>query len=294
MNHFERLKQSLKNQPVSGVIHNAQDKQSKSIQTQRDKMQGMLTGNKTVDSVITTPQEQWSPYQIAVANLNPDLKKKSRDYQTASRKMNVLENEKVNLDKANEFMQEAYNSAIQKMENSRDGIMAANSANAQIQAGGAISGLGSLATNPAAAAQTRLSAQNTANAQNMQVSANTDSAIGSISAQKAQIPTALSSMEAQKRQGDLQERQLDLQEKQLSQKNSYGGHRTAGYVQQMPKGQQTDNTSQKWDIVKDVINTIWDAKRAAEGLSSGNPVGIMTWAAALTNLYNTYKKYKKS
>jgi hypothetical protein len=39
MNHFERLKQSLRNQPVSGVIHNAQDKQSKSIQTQRDKMQ---------------------------------------------------------------------------------------------------------------------------------------------------------------------------------------------------------------------------------------------------------------
>ena len=292
MNHFERLKQSLRNQPVSGVIHNAQDKQSKSIQTQRDKMQWMLTGNETVDSVISTPQEQWSPYQIAVANLNPDLKKRSRDYQTAARKMSVLENEKVNLDKANEFMQEAYNSAIEKIENSRDGTTAANSANAQIQAGGAISGLGSLATNPAAAAQTRLSAQNTANAQNMQIAANTDSAIGSISTQKAQVPTALSSIEAQKRQGDLQDRQLDLQEKQLElqrkQLSMYRGSK------KNENSRETEFSDKNWNLNESWIkktNEIFEdaAKSWSTTINKSVPVSNID---ELKALYAIYQKWK--
>jgi cell shape-determining protein MreC len=50
-----------------------------------------------VDAVVTTPQSQWTAYQIAVANLNPELKQRNKRYQTALNSLNILENEKVNL-----------------------------------------------------------------------------------------------------------------------------------------------------------------------------------------------------
>ena len=56
-------------------------------------MDAELTGDEAVDSVITTPQDSRSPYQIAVANLNPDLKSKNKKYQSALNARNILENE---------------------------------------------------------------------------------------------------------------------------------------------------------------------------------------------------------
>lgn len=171
-------------------------KQDKKIVNAQSKMDKELTWDKAVDSVITTPQSQWSPYQIAVANLNPDLKSRNKRYQSALNSRNVLENEKVNLWQAWELMMNAYRDAIQHTEDAANQMMAANSAQAAIQAWWAISGSAGLSTNPAAAAATRIAAQNNATAQNMQIRSNADQNIANLYGNVAQVPSTLASISA--------------------------------------------------------------------------------------------------
>lgn len=153
-----------------------------------------LTWDEAVDSVITTPQSQWSPYQIAVANLNPEIKSRNKRYQSALNSKNILENEKVNLWQAGELMMNSYREAIQRADDAANRMMYANSANAAIQAWWAISGSAWLATNPAAAAATRIAAQNQAAIQNMQIRSNADQNIWNIYNNVAQIPSTLASI----------------------------------------------------------------------------------------------------
>lgn len=161
-----------------------------------------LTWDEAVDSVITTPQSQWSPYQIAVANLNPDLKSRNKRYQSALNSRNILENEKVNLWQAGEIMMNSYREAIQRADDAANRMMAANSANAAIQAWWAISGSAGLATNPAAAAATRIAAQNQAAIQNMQIRSNADQNIANIYNNAAQVPATLASISSNNAQID--------------------------------------------------------------------------------------------
>ena len=195
-------------------------KQDKKIQSYTDKMNGYLTDDEAANSIITTPQSQWDAYQIATANLNPDLKTRNKKYQSALNDINILENEKVNLAQAGKMMMNAYRDAINSTQSAADNMMYANSANAAIQAWGAISGTPGLASNPAAAAQTRMSAQNMATLQNAQIQSNADQNIGNIYGQMANIPQVLSGIWAQNANTDLQQQQLDLQRQQLAQQAS--------------------------------------------------------------------------
>lgn len=169
-------------------------------------MQSLLTGDKAIDSLIRTPESQWSPYQIAVANLNKDLRDRNKKFQQANNKKLVLENEQANIASAGQIMMAAYRDAMNKSEASAEKQMNANTLNANIQAGSAISGSGGLSNNPAAAAQTRLTAQNQANAQNMQIAANRDTTLANLTAQGANAE--LQAAQAQK--------QMELQEKQIN------------------------------------------------------------------------------
>ena len=165
-------------------------------------MNSELTWDEAVDSVITTPQSQWTPYQIAVANLNPDLKSKNKRYQNAFNTKSVLENERVNLWQAWEIMMNAYRNAIDYADNAAEQMMNANSANAAIQSWAMISWSAWLATNPVAAAQTRLAAQNQANIQNMQIRSNADQNIANIYNNVAQAPATLAWIASNNRQAD--------------------------------------------------------------------------------------------
>lgn len=192
-------------------------KQDKKIQNYTNKMNSYLTDDEAANNIITTPQSQWDAYQIATANLNPDLKTRNKKYQSALNDINILENEKVNLAQAGEMMMNAYRDAISSTQSAADNMMYANSANAAIQAWGAISGTPGLASNPAAAAQTRMSAQNMATLQNAQIQSNADQNIGNLYWQMANIPQVLSGIWAQNANTDLQREQLDLQKQQLAQ-----------------------------------------------------------------------------
>ena len=165
-------------------------------------MNAELTWDKAVDSVITTPQSEWSPYQIAVANLNPDLKSKNKRYQSALNAKSILENERVNLWQAWELMMNAYKEAIDRTERAAQWMINANAASAALQAWAAVSWSAWLATNPAAAAQTRASIENSINAQNMQIRSNTDQNIANMYNNMAQIPATLTSIAANNAQMD--------------------------------------------------------------------------------------------
>lgn len=165
-------------------------------------MNSELTWDKAVDSVITTPQSEWSPYQIAVANLNPDLKSKNKRYQNALNTKSILENERVNLWQAWELMMNAYRNAIDQTEQAAQWMMAANWANAAIQSWAMISWSWGLSTNPAVAAATRLAAQNQANVQNMQIRSNADQNIANVYSNMAQVPATLSSIASNNAQMD--------------------------------------------------------------------------------------------
>ena len=165
-------------------------------------MSSELTWDEAIDSVITTPQSQWSPYQIAVANLNPDLKSKNKRYQNAYNAKSVLENERVNLWQAWELMMNAYRDAIDYANNTAEWMMNANAANTAIQAWAMVSWSAWLATNPVASAQTRLAAQNQANIQNMQIRSNADQNIAGIYNNIAQVPATLASISSNNAQMD--------------------------------------------------------------------------------------------
>lgn len=64
----------LSRQTNEQVVGQASKNTQKNIEKQTSTMNSLLTGDKAVDAVITTPESQWTPYQIAVANLNGDLR----------------------------------------------------------------------------------------------------------------------------------------------------------------------------------------------------------------------------
>jgi hypothetical protein len=188
------------------IVNQANNSVQKSISKYDATMQSLLTGDKAIDALIRTPESQWSPYQIAVANLNKDLRDRNKKFQQANDKKLVLENQQANIASAGQIMMAAYRDAMNKSEASAEKQMNANTLNANIQAGSAISGSGGLSNNPAAAAQTRLTAHNQANAQNMQIAANRDATLANLTAQGANAE--LQAAQAQK--------QMELQEKQIN------------------------------------------------------------------------------
>lgn len=188
------------------IVNQASNSVQKNISKYDAAMQSLLTGDKAIDSLIRTPESQWSPYQIAVANLNKDLRDRNKKFQQANNKKLVLENEQANIASAGQIMMAAYRDAMNKSEAGAEKQMNANTLNANIQAGSAISGSGGLSNNPAAAAQTRLTAQNQANAQNMQIASNRDTTLANLTAQGANAE--LQAAQAQK--------QMELQEKQIN------------------------------------------------------------------------------
>lgn len=133
--------QMVSRQSNEQVVNQASKNTQKNIEKQTAAMNNLLTGDKAVDAVITTPESQWTPYQIAVANLNGDLRGLNKKYQAALQKKQVLENEQANVQTAGEIMMKAYRDAMDKTEAAAAQQMNANSANANIQAGSAISGM---------------------------------------------------------------------------------------------------------------------------------------------------------
>lgn len=191
------------------IVENQTSKIDKQIWDKQAKMDAELTGDEAVDSVITTPQDSRSPYQIAVANLNPELKSKNKKYQSALNARNILENEKVNLWQAWELMMNAYKSAIEETKNAAQWMMSANAANAALQAWAMIAWSAWLSANPAAAAQTRSWAQNALIAQNAQIRSNADQNIANMYANMSQIPWTISSIAANNAQMDVNRMQAD-------------------------------------------------------------------------------------
>lgn len=176
------------------ILWSQSNKTDQKIQAHEEKLNSMLTWDEVVDSVIQTPQANWDAYQVAVANLNPDLKSANKKYQSTLNNLNVLQNERVNLSQASQIMMDAYRNAIRSTEDAAQNMMYANAANAAIQAGGAISATPWLASNPMAAAQTRMSAQNQAMLQNAQIRWNADQNIWNIYNSMAQMPSQLANI----------------------------------------------------------------------------------------------------
>ena len=247
------------------IVGGQVSKQDKKIQNYQNKMNSYLTDDEAANSIITTPQSQWDAYQIATANLNPDLKTRNKKYQSALNDINVLENEKVNLAQAGEMMMNAYRDAINSTQNAADNMMYANSANAAIQAWGAISGTPGLASNPAAAAQTRMSAQNMATLQNAQIQSNADQNIGNIYGQMANIPQVLSGIWAQNANTDLQKEQLDLQRQQLAQQaqqqSSWSSTSSSSSSSSSKSSSNSSNSNSSLNVNQDTWEMFyWDKK----------------------------------
>lgn len=240
-------------------------KQDKKIVNAQSKMDKELTGDTAVDSVITTPQSQWSPYQIAVANLNPDLKSRNKRYQTALNSKNVLENERVNLWQAGELMMNAYRDAIQHTEDAANEMMAANSAQTAIQAWWAISWSAGLATNPAAAAATRIAAQNQANTQNMQIRSNADQNIASIYNNVAQVPATLAGMAANDKQAYSNTLQAQANANLANAQAAYYGRQWSSTWWSTKSSSSSKSwwstTTSSWINLDDyLIEDLWDSK----------------------------------
>ena len=184
-------------------LNKEMSKYDRKMENAQNQANTYLTGNEVQDSIITTPQSQWTAQQQAIASMNPDLKKLNSWYLRNIEKLQNLENEKVNLAEAKQIMQKAYQDAINATEKSANGMMAANMANANIQAGWAISSARWLSTNPAAAAATRMSAQNQAAIQNASVRSQANQNIANIYSNMAQMPSVLSSIAANNNNADI-------------------------------------------------------------------------------------------
>lgn len=229
------------------IVSNQSNKADKKIANAQSKMDKELTGDEAVDSVITTPQSQWSPYQIAVANLNPELKSRNKRYQSALNSRNILENEKVNLWQAGELMMNSYREAIQNTNDAANRMMNANSANAAIQAWWAISGSAGLSTNPAAAAATRIAAQNQAAIQNAQIRSNTDQNIANIYNSAANVPSTLSSIASNQAQIDANAAQAQANANLANAQANYYNRQATSTWTRASTNTNTKTTTQWWE-----------------------------------------------
>ena len=247
-------------------------------------MNNELTWDKDIDAVVTTPQSQWTAYQIAVANLNPELKQRNKRYQSALNSLNILNNEKVNLWEAGQIMMNAYKEAMNRTEDAAQNQMMANSANANIQAWWAISWLWGLAINPGAAAQQRIAMQNQAAAQNAQVRSNADQNIANIYNNAAQIPATIWSLsqtnagiDQANAQIEANNRQLDIQEKQAEASNNLTNAQADYYRNQSNNSwwgsNRSSNSNNSWiDYSKAEWRTlkIWESRYSIWKLADGS------------------------
>lgn len=223
-------------------------------------MNNELTWDKDIDAVVTTPQSQWTAYQIAVANLNPELKQRNKRYQSALNNLNILNNEKVNLWEAGQIMMNAYKEAMNRTEDAAQNQMLANSINASVQAWWAISWLAGLASNPWAAAMQRIASQNQAATQNAQVRSNADQNIANVYNNAAQVPATVwnisqinAGIDQANAQIDANNRQLDIQEKQAEASNNLANAQADYYRRQSTNAwtsTQTSDNSNKWITVE--------------------------------------------
>ena len=195
----------------TGYFDNEIAKQDQKINELQWQSKTYLTWNSVADSVITTPQSQWSSEQQAVAQLNPQLKQLNAWYLNNIAKIQSLQNEKVSLAEARQMMEDAYQKAINATNKSANDMMAANMANANIQAGWAISSSRWLSTNPAAAAATRMSAQNQAAIQNASVRSQANQNLANIYGNMANMPSVLSSIASSNTNADIARLQAEWQ-----------------------------------------------------------------------------------
>lgn len=251
----EAWKSLIWQQDDQQILENASSKQEKKIAWAQAKMDAELTWDTAIDSVITTPQSQWSPYQIAVANLNPDLKSKNKKYQSAFNAKSILENERVNLWQAGELMMNAYRDAIDRTQAAAERQMAANSAQYAIQAWWAIAWNAGLATNPNSAAAARISAMNQANINNMQVRSNADQNLASIYNSLAQVPVNMASISSNNAQIDNNAAQIEANNNLANaQANYYNAQASAAW-------RTYSSSSSKWAT----SSTTEEKKEQAEG-----------------------------
>lgn len=239
-------------------------------------MKDLLPSDPRIAAVVQKDPAQWSPMEIAISKLNPGVVALNKKYQGLRNKALTIENEQVNIDSAYRFMLDAYENAGKKVESSANAQMNANSAQANVQAAGAISGMGGLANNPAAAAQTRLTAQNQAAIQNIQVAGQRDSALANLAQAEAQIPTQVAGISA----NNIQSRSnAQLAEAQVNAQNAQ-----AEYARKQPKVVYQNSSKNDVDIgklsdqqKKDVLTELMNMnKKDLEVYLKENP-----WAAKL-------------
>ena len=240
-------------------------------------MDSELTWDKAIDSVITTPQSQWSPYQIAVANLNPDLKAKNKKYQSAFDALSVLENERVNLWQAWQIMMNAYKEAIDRTEEAAERQMNANAAAAAIQAWWIISWSAWLATNPAAAAQQRIAAQNQASVQNAQVRSNADQNIANIYNNVAQAPATLASMASNNAQIDANNLQAEANANLANAQANYYNKQASSVWTSWWSSRSSSSSSSSSDSTEDDEATAALKKIAAANWLEFDPENWIKW-----------------
>lgn len=257
-------------------------------------MNSELTWDKAIDSVITTPQSQWSPYQIAVANLNPDLKAKNKKYQSAFNALSVLENERVNLWQAWQIMMNAYKEAIDKTEESAERQMNANAAAAAIQAWWIISWSAWLATNPAAAAQQRIAAQNQASVQNAQVRSNADQNIANIYNNVAQAPATLASMASNNAQIDTNNLQAEANANLANAQANYYNKQSASVWTGWWSYRSSSSSSSTTKEEKEEDETLKNFKDALAkyNISSIDSISFPKWEWDIRNVEINWTIYK--
>lgn len=249
----------LQDKDDSTVVNKEIAKQDDKIAKEQEKANSYLTDNDVVNSVITTSQAERTPYQQAIANLNPDLKGLNTKYMNSINKIWTLENEKVNLAEARQIMQQAYQAAINNTNKAAERMMWANMANANIQAWAAVSASRWLSTNPAAAAATRMSAQNQAAIQNASVRSQADQNIANMYSNMANIPQSLASIAQANSSIAAQDAQtlgnaLQLQKQLLEDSNS---NTSSGWTRTVYVNNNTDTDTKTPDVIT-MIRSVWN------------------------------------
>ena len=160
-----------------------------------------------------------------------------------------LENERVNLESARDFMNQVYAEQKANINDSYDNANKASALWNNIALWSALSSTWSVWANAIQDAALVAQAQNAADAQMLQNEAARDQALATANTNEANMPQLLAQIWAQNENLDATNRQLDLQEKQLNQQKSYYSSNR--------REEQKDTNTDKWTYKDKSAWTKW-------------------------------------
>ena len=205
--------------------------------------------DETTRKFLQKDPKTWDKYDIAFKTLNPDVESMARKYRKMREKRLELENERVNLESARDFMNQIYAEQKANINDSYDNANKATALWNNIALWSALSSTWSVWANAIQDAALVAQAQNAADAQMLQNEAARDQALATANTNEANMPQLLAQIWAQNENLDATNRQLDLQEKQLNQQKSYYSSNR--------REEQKDTNTDKWTYKDKSAWTKW-------------------------------------